>query len=122
MRPESVSTVVFGYSSPLKRAWDKGALPNVTHGLSGQKLTKENRTVDHLLPHSKGGRTTLDNLVLETREFNQDRGCTPIEKLVTIEMLRKYLKQFEGQYNKYFDIDAYVQGIRRFFKNIVDME
>jgi hypothetical protein len=112
----------FGYNSPLKTAWNKGLLPNVKRGLSGQPLTKQNISLDHLVPHCQGGKTTLDNLVLESKGVNNKRGCTPIEKLVTIGMVKDYLKQFEGQYNKYFSVDEYVGGIKKFFANLIDKE
>lgn len=114
-------TVTFeGYNSPLKKAWDKGYLPKVKRGLSGLPLTPQTRTLDHLKPHSQGGTTTLDNLVLEDAWYNNRRGVTPIEEITTPEMVRLYLRQFKGQKNPFFDVDEYIKGIKKFFADIVD--
>ena len=53
-------------------------------------------TLEHLLPHSYGGRTTLDNLVLATRENNQARSNKPLEEFMDWYNVNRYLKQFEN--------------------------
>jgi len=64
------SNVSFGYSSPLKTLYKKGKLP-VKYDFYGSKLTNKNVTLEHLKPHSQGGKTNLKNLVLATKENNQ---------------------------------------------------
>ena len=58
----------FGYSSPLKTIWKKGGLPTVKKGFYGDTLTKKNVSLEHLKARSKGGKTSLENLVLASKE------------------------------------------------------
>ena len=69
MRTKPADGVAFGYKSPLKTLYIKGKL-HINKGFYGGTLTKENVTLEHLVPYSKGGKTTLDNLVLATKENN----------------------------------------------------
>ena len=88
------NNVSFGYSHELKTLYKKGKLP-IEFDFYGSKLTKKNVTLEHLLPHSYGGRTTLDNLVLATRENNQARSNKPLEEFMDWYNINRYLKQFE---------------------------
>lgn len=85
----------FGYSHPLKTDFKKGRL-QIKYDLGGNKLTKDNVTLDHVEPKSQGGTSTLDNYVLATRDFNNYRGVVPLSKLITKEMFDKWAKQFEN--------------------------
>ena len=69
-----LNPISFGYSSPLKTLWKEGKLPTVEVGMYGGKLTKENICLEHIQPHSKGGKTMLSNLALTTMENNNNRG------------------------------------------------
>lgn len=89
------SNISFGYSHELKTLYKKGKLP-IEFDFYGSKLTKKNVTLEHLLPHSYGGRTTLDNLVLATRENNQARSNKPLEEFMDWYNIKRYLKQFEN--------------------------
>lgn len=88
------NNISFGYSHELKTLYKKGKLP-IKFDFYGSKLTKKNVTLEHLLPHSYGGRTTLDNLVLATRENNQARSNKPLEDFLDPFNVNRYLKQFE---------------------------
>lgn len=88
------NNIPFGYSHELKTLYKKGKLP-IEFDFYGSKLTKKNVTLEHLLPHSYGGRTTLDNLVLATRENNQARSNKPLEEFMDWYNVNRYLKQFE---------------------------
>ena len=88
------NNISFGYSHELKTLYKKGKLP-IEFDFYGSKLTKKNVTLEHLLPHSYGGRTTLDNLVLATRENNQARSNKPLEDFMDWYNINRYLKQFE---------------------------
>lgn len=85
----------FGYSHKLKTDFKKGKLP-IEFDLGGNKLTKKNATLDHVIPKSQGGTSTLDNYVLATRDFNNYRGVVPLSLLITKEMFDKWAKQFEN--------------------------
>jgi len=118
MRVNPTSKITFTYSSPLKTAWKKGLLPTVTKGLSGTPLKKDTVSVDHIVPHSKGGKTTLSNLVLEDAVWNNKRGNTPIWDWITDEMLEDYCKQFQDVYNEFINGNNYVKLIKETFAKL----
>lgn len=86
----------FGYTTVLSKLYKKGKLPTVTHGLYGKKLTPKNCSNEHLIPHSKGGKTDLTNIALADRIINMLRGNGDIKEFLTINMIRDYLSQFIG--------------------------
>ena len=106
----------FGYNPPLKKAFKKGLMPEVTHGLFGMPIDNETVTTEHLTPASKGGGLQLNNIALSHWFKNCQRGVEPIEKFVTKEMWIKYLKQFINVKNKYVDGMQYIKAICKRFK------
>lgn len=56
MKINQITPISFTYKSPLKTEWLKGNMPSVTHGIYGGILTKDNITLEHIKPHSKGGK------------------------------------------------------------------
>lgn len=114
IKPVSNSCPLFrGYSSPLKTAFKKGLLPTVKIGIYGKKITPETVSVEHIVPHSLGGKTTLDNLFLADKFENSKRGVKPIEEVITRKNLFDYLMQFIGVKNRYIDGNEYIKGILR---------
>ena len=67
----------FQYNSPLKTLYRKGELP-VRYGFYGDRLTQNNVSLEHLKPHSKGGKAELSNLVLASKQKKQARGNADI--------------------------------------------
>lgn len=114
------SSVSFGYSHPLKTAFKKGLMPTVRYDVWGNPLTNKNVSLDHIICKSKGGKSVLGNYLLADRRANTQRGCTPIENMVTCEQLRLYLKQFKNIKNKYIDGNEYIRAVRRTFKQIIE--
>ena len=106
---------IFRYSHPLKTAFDRGLMPEVKKGLLGHNLTKKNRSIEHIVPKCMGGTLANDNVALSDRKANMLRGATPIEKLVTKEMLIDYLRQFINVKNKFIDGMEYIKGICKKF-------
>lgn len=98
----------FQYSSPLKTLWRKGKLPSVKYGIYGDILTQKNVSLEHLQPHSKGGRTKLSNLVLASKRNNQKRGNQDIKEFLTPESLMRYLRQFRDIKVNDFDGNRYI--------------
>lgn len=96
------------YNSILKKAWKQGKLPTVTKGIYGNILTKENISLEHVIPHSLGGATKLDNLMLADRIANTKRGVKPILDVITYEQLFDYLQQFIGVKLKRFNGNDYI--------------
>lgn len=111
-----VSSVSFGYQHDLKTAWKKGLLPQVKKGVYGNVLTLETISLEHIQPHSQGGRTTLDNLFLADKHANMKRGTKPIMEVLTYEQLVKYLAQFTDVKNKYINGKDYICKILKNFK------
>lgn len=91
IKPVSVS---FGYKSRLKSEWKKGNIPELKHDFyDGSLLQKDTVTLEHLLPHSKGGKTTLSNLVLTNVYNNMKRSNKDIRDYINIEAARQYLEE-----------------------------
>lgn len=120
MKAEPIYPMTFKYHHPLKTAWLRGELPTVKYGLYGELLTPKNISLEHLKPVSKGGKTTFDNLALADKKINNKRGSEPIEKFVTIEMIRKYLRQFKDVKTVRVDGNEYIKGIKDFFKKLME--
>ena len=95
VQPISSNNPNFGYSHKLKTDFKKGRLPSVKFDMAGNKLTKENATLDHVIPKSQGGKSELFNYAIATKEFNSFRGVVPLALLITKEMFDKWAKQFE---------------------------
>lgn len=98
--------ISFQYSHPLKTAYKKGLMPEVINGLYGEKIVKP--SIEHLTPHSQGGKTTWNNVAITDAKANNLRGVRPIEELVTKEMWKAYLKQFINVKNKFVDGLQYI--------------
>ena len=107
----------FQYNSPLKTLWRKGELP-VRYGFYGDKLTQKNVSLEHLKPHSKGGKTELSNLVLASKQKNQARGNEDIRNFANKETIAKYLSQFIDVKIKDFDGNKYINGIIKTLTNL----
>ena len=111
----------FGYKWKVKKLYQKGKLPTVQYDISGRKLTKKNVTIDHVNPHSKGGRTEDDNLMLATKEFNQLRGNAPIWDFVTYEGLLKYIEQFIDVFVDGFNGNKYIKSLLKTFEKLKNL-
>ena len=107
----AVNNISFGYSHPIKKAFDKGLLGKDFKGLYGFKLTIKTRSVEHIKPHSMGGKTTWGNVALADKFMNSKRGTEPIENYVTFEMCKNYLKQFEKIKNDIIDGMRYIKSV-----------
>ena len=106
----------FQYSHPIKKAFDKGLMPEVKKGLLGHSINKETRSLEHLTPKSLGGGLEWDNVAITHKFANSKRGVRPIEELVTKDMWIDYLKQFINVKNQYIDGIKYIKGLCKRFK------
>jgi len=52
--------------------------------LSGEKLTSENASLDHILPKSKGGLNTVSNIRLTTKNINMARKNLSDEEFIEL--------------------------------------
>lgn len=113
MKVNFIKPVQFGYKHLLKTYWKEGKMPTVTRGIYGGELTQDTVTLEHLLPHSEKGKTTLSNLALAVGENNWKRGNKPINQFLTKEMLEQYCEQFKGIKLPFFNGDNYVEQITK---------
>lgn len=109
--------VNFGYSNILKTLFKEGEMPSVTRGIYGHPIDNSNVTLEHLRPHSKGGRTILGNLALADRDANQLRSNKPLKDFLTREMLEGYLSQFNFRVSNKFNGFQYQEMIRQTCKS-----
>ena len=64
-----------GFTTEQRRIiWNTSANRTCSHAGCKCKLTWDDFTIDHINPHSKGGRTQLDNAALMCREHNSLKG------------------------------------------------
>ena len=113
MKIQPTQRISFQYKWNVKSAFKKGKLPSVKVDASGRKLTVNNATVDHIIPHSKGGRTRDDNLMLATKEFNQLRGNKPLGDFITVKGFAKHLAQYIDVRVGDFDGNEYILNVLR---------
>lgn len=120
MRIEKPSPVSFGYKHQLKTQWLKGNMPTVKKGFYGDTLTKDNVTLEHLLPHSKGGKTSIENLVLATDHNNFKRSNLPLKDFIDFDAVEEYLNQFVNIRLRDFNGNDYIQKIRKTIKEVIN--
>ena len=95
MRINPVQSINFKYKSILKTYWLKGKLPDVKYDMGGNRITKDNITNGHMLAHSKGGKTNIGNLMLETANYNFMKSNKPFSQFFDEASFQAYCKQFE---------------------------
>jgi hypothetical protein len=95
IQPIKLCLINFGYKSKLKDEFKKGNIP-ITKGFYGGLLDKDNVSLEHCEPHSKGGKNTLGNFVLATVENNNKRGNGDIFRYATKENTEAYFEVFEN--------------------------
>ena len=116
----SVQPVSFGYSHKLKTLYKQGKLPTVLKGFYGDVLTKDVISLEHLKPHSKGGKTVLNNLVLSSVRNNNKRGNKPLKDFLNPETMKEYLNQFKGLKVGNFNGDKYIESITKTVKELIN--
>lgn len=117
----TIQSPSFQYNSPLKTLWRKGKFPTVKYGFYGDKLTQQNISLEHLRPHSKGGNTNLDNLVLASKRNNQARGNEDIRHFLNPVNVIRYLAQFKGVKQDGFNGDNYIANIIKTLGGLVNV-
>lgn len=84
---------------------------NTTCYYCGDPLKSKNRTIDHKVPISRGGQTTLDNLVVSCKRCNEEKGMMNDEEYLSfLEKFRKYIDE-DINFNELKDIKTKYQGI-----------
>lgn len=106
-----------GYSFKLKKLYKQGKLPKDLVDMGGNRITQRNLSGDHAIPRSKGGKTTDENMMLATKQFNSLRGNRPLREVTTIDNLIKWVNQYiQLEPIDGFDFKKYVVGILKIFE------
>lgn len=114
----NAQAINFGYKSILKDLFRQGEMPSVVRGLYGNKIDNSTVSIEHLLPHSLGGKDTLSNYALAHAQANIARGSNPLPYFLDKEMLENYLSQFNFEIKGRFNGYAYQDMIRRTCKEL----
>ena len=115
----NMQAVSFGYKSILKTYWLKDLMPTVKFDMGGNFLTKKNVTLGHMLPHSKGGHTSICNLMLETKGYNMSKGNLHFSRFFDEDAFDMYCKQFEEIKLPDFNGRDYIEKITRTAKRLL---
>ena len=115
---QPMNPISFGYKSIVKTLYKQGQLTSVTKDIYGQKLTPNNVTIEHIIPKSKKGASSLKNYALATAKANQQRSSDPLLKHTTIENIKAYLEQFKGIKKPQFNGDEYIKGVTNTLRRI----
>lgn len=114
-----VQAVSFGYHNRLKTLWKQGELPTLQHDFyDGSLLNADTVTLEHLLPKSKGGKTTLTNLVLTSYNNNLRRGNNDICDYINLEAARQYLEEAKKIKCKGINGENYAKSIINRLKSL----
>ena len=88
-------------------------MPSVKYGIYGEKIGPDNVSLEHLKPHSWGGKTELGNLALADRSKNAARGSRPLAEALSWDMLEDYLNQFNFRIKNVFNGYEYQDKVRK---------
>ena len=127
--------ITFGYTTTLSKLFKEGKLPSVVKGFYGGELSIDPKSLqrlsnEHLLPKSKGGQTTLANIVLATVENNSKRSNEPLSSFFNKQKADEYWEQFKdliveyqkGNKLKIFYGNQYIEQSKATVKNILAQE
>ena len=107
---QAYGNVSFGYSCELKRLVKKGKI-KLKYSFYGGKLNPKKVSIEHIIPHSKGGKSCQSNYVLCNKEQNWERGNDPLEGYIDWQAAGLYLEQFKGLRVGGFNGDEYVKEV-----------
>ena len=110
--------VSFGYKHLLKTAFKEDRLPIIHDFYDGSILSKDTVTIEHLQPHSKGGKTTLSNIVLTSLFNNMKRGNKDIRDFIDIENAKKYIEDVRKINIKGINGESYAQSLINRLKSL----
>lgn len=113
-----VQAVSFGYKHALKTAFKEGRLPLIHDFYDGSILDKDTVTIEHLQPHSKGGKTTLSNIVLTKYANNVKRGNRDIRDYINIENAQKYIEDVKKIKIKGINGESYAKSLLNRLKSL----
>ena len=109
---DSISSLLYSkLTVSLKTLFKKGLMPSVKYGLYKTPINPSNVSLEHLKPHSWGGKTEYGNLALAGRDANTARGSRPLADVLTWDMLEEYLSQFNFRIKNLFNGYEYQEKV-----------
>lgn len=119
INPICTTNINFGYKHRLKNEWLKGNIPELVHDFyDGKPLDPKTVTLEHLKPHSQGGKTTLSNLVLTSFSNNSKRGNRDIRQYINIKFAKKYLEEIRKVKIKGINGETYYKSLIERLKSL----
>lgn len=88
--------ISFKYKWRVKKMFNDGQLPEVKVDIYGKPLKVGDGTVEHIIAHSKGGKSIESNYALAGKAVNNARSNRPIQEFTTFENMKMYYEQFIG--------------------------
>lgn len=113
-----IQPIAFGFKSVLKTEWQKGNMPTVVKDIYGDVLIKGQETIEHIIPKSTHGKSTLSNYALANAGNNFRRSSFDLSKYASIDAIKGYLKQFEGVELPDFNGDEYIKNLTKTLKKV----
>ncbi|MBE7713699.1 MAG: HNH endonuclease [Cyanobacteria bacterium SIG26] len=110
-KPKPYPVSFGGYNFPLKKLFRQGKLPKDLIDIGGNKITQENLSGDHIIPKSKGGKCTKENMMIATKQFNNLRGNRDLKEVVTLENAIKWANKYFGIKVEGFDGTEHVKDV-----------
>jgi hypothetical protein len=111
--PVATSNVSFGYRNPLKTDFLKGYIPLKKGAYGGDIKKKSDVSLEHIIPKSKGGKSTMSNYLLVNKFLNWKRGSEPLEKHLQLKPLLEYIITMLDVKTENVDGVEYLKGCLR---------
>ena len=113
-----IQGISFGYNCRLKSLYKHGKI-KIKYSFYGGKLDPKKVSIEHIIPHSKGGINSQKNYVLCNTDQNFARGNDPIESYLDWTSVGLYLDQFKGVKVAGFDGDEYIKEVLNSLNNAI---
>lgn len=110
--------ISFGYNWRVKNLVRNGQLPTVKYDIYGDLLIKGQETVEHLIPHSRGGASNEINYAIANKFKNNVRGSQSLSLWTTLDKVIAYYKQFLGLKVDNFDGTKYCNDGLKYIKKL----
>lgn len=75
---------------------------------TGRFVKESNRSVEHILPKSKGGKNNIKNYAMSNKKINSERGNMPMQSWIKLHP--NFLKNMKNYVLKYFNKN--IDGIK----------
>ena len=104
-----ICNITFGARSILKTEFERGAIP-LKKDITGHELKRGESSLDHTIPKSKGGKSSIENYSLMNVVANNRRSNKPIEPYIDLLSLIEYIKVMLDVKTMDFDGIEYLRG------------